>query len=116
MDSVRHESNANPRDKSTTHNIPIHPVTFEELLSRRSFRVAVENLYRCNILHTTTKLVRHHVMLLNENGDSTPILYDSGNCSSQSTDTDVCGRGRAIGQLDTVTEDLEHYGGCCTIF
>lgn len=82
MDSVQHQSKINPRDKPTTHNVPIDPVTFEELLSRRSFRAAIENLHRRNILHTITKLVRHHVTLLDENGDSTPILYYSGNCSA----------------------------------
>lgn len=82
MGSVQHDSNANPRDEQTPHNVPIDPVTFEELLSRRSFRVAIGNLHRCNILHTITKLIRHHASLLDDSCEPTPTLYNDSNWSS----------------------------------
>jgi len=69
MESIQHKSDEDLEDEQRTHNVPIELLVFKELLSRRSFRVAVGNLHRCNILHTITKLIKHHATLMDENGE-----------------------------------------------
>lgn len=69
MGSVQDKADKDLQHERRPHNMPIEPVVFEELVGRRSFRVAIGKLHRCNILHTITKLVRHHAALMDENGE-----------------------------------------------
>ena len=97
MASVQHKSGEDPQDEQRQHNMPINPLIFEELVGRRSFRVAIGNLHRCNILHAITKLVRHHVALMDKNGEPTQTVCNSSGCSHLcNTATNIVRGGQAI--------------------